>query len=231
MKKRAGWIFAYLFTIAGAVLSVHWGSRAVTVVSEHMPIARQNCVVIDPGHGGVDGGATSCTGRLESAYNLEISLKLRDLLHFIGYDVKMIRTADESVYTEGETIAQKKLSDLKQRVKIANETPGGVLISIHQNQFPDQSSSGGQVFYAGTQGSDVLASLVQKQMAVSLKPKTTRREKKSSGVYLMEHIQCPGILIECGFLSNPQEEARLSDSSYQKKLCCVIAVSLKQFLG
>ena len=231
MKKRTGWIFAYLFTIAGALLSVHWGSRAVTVISEHIPVAREHCIVIDPGHGGVDGGATSCTGRLESSYNLEISLRLRDLLNFMGYDVEMIRITDESVYEEGETIAQKKLSDLKHRVRIANQAPGGILVSIHQNQFSDPGLSGAQVFYADTAGSDVLAERIQKSLAASLKPATGRKEKKSKGVYLMEHIECPGVLIECGFLSNPQEEARLASPDYQKKLCCTIACAIDQFLG
>lgn len=229
VKKGRGWILAYVLTIAGALCLVHWGSSAVTVISEQMPILRQHCIVIDPGHGGVDGGATSCTGRLESGYNLEISLKLRDLLHLLGYETRMIRTVDESVYTKGETISQKKISDLKERVRISNESPGNILISIHQNMYPDSRFSGAQVFFAGTEGSEALGTLLQQNLKTCLH--TRRQEKKSSGVYLMDHIECTGILVECGFLSNPEEEAKLSDPVYQRKLCCVIAGTLSQFLG
>ena len=224
-------MYAYVLTIAAALLLVHWGSRAVTAVSERIPLPREHCIVIDAGHGGIDGGATSCTGKLESSYNLEISLRLRDLLHLMGYQTKMIRTTDESVYTKGETIAQKKVSDLKERVRLVNETDSGVLVSIHQNQYPDSRYSGAQVFYAATPGSDLLAKNLQKNLASCLTPPTKRKEKKISGVYLMEHIKCTGILLECGFLSNPGEEARLSEPSYQKQLCCVIAASLNEFLG
>ena len=89
---------AYFLTIVTALAVVHWGSRAVTVVSEHIPINRPNCIIIDAGHGGVDGGATSCSGKLESSYNLEISKRLENLLHFLGYSTKMIRSTDESVF-------------------------------------------------------------------------------------------------------------------------------------
>lgn len=224
-------MLGYILTICGALALVHWGSKAVTVVSEQMPMARQQCIVIDAGHGGIDGGATSCTGRLESSYNLEISLKLRDLLHFIGYDTKMIRTIDESIYTEGESIREKKRSDLRERVKIVNKTDSPILISIHQNLFSDSRYFGAQVFYADTPGSKELAEGLQEELSIALTPRSHREVKKCKDVYLMERIQSTGILLECGFLSNPQEEARLSDPSYQKQLCCVIGKALHDFTG
>ena len=95
----------YVLTLGTLLLLVIWGSRAVSVISENMPISRSCCYVIDPGHGGIDGGATSCTGILESKFNLDISLKLNDLLHFLGYETMLIRNGDYSVYTEGSTIA------------------------------------------------------------------------------------------------------------------------------
>ena len=150
MQKRKGWILFYSLTITGVLLTAHWGSKAVTVISEKIPLEREHCIIIDAGHGGVDGGATSCTGRLESTYNLEISLRLNDLFHLLGYDTRMIRTTDISVYTKGESIAQKKISDLKERVRIANETPNALLLSIHQNNFSDSRYSGAQIFYPGT---------------------------------------------------------------------------------
>ena len=231
MKKGRGWLIAYTLTIFCSLALVHWGNRAVTVISEHALLPRRQCIIIDPGHGGLDGGASSCTGKPESDYNLEISLKLRDLLHLLGYQTKMIRTQDESVYTSGKTIAAKKVSDLKQRVKMVNETPQGILISIHQNTYPDQRYWGAQVFYSETSGSKELAMRLQDALAKGLSPHSSRKCKKAEGIYLMEHIKSPGILIECGFISNPQDEKRLSDSEYQQKICSVIARALAQFLG
>ena len=143
----------------------------------------------------------------------------------------MIRNDDISVYTKGETLAQKKTSDLKERVRRVNETPGGVLISIHQNYFGDSQYSGAQVFYAKTEGSEQLAKKLQEQFVKTVNPGSRRQAKKSSGVYLMEHIQRPGILVECGFLSNAAEESRLRDQEYQKKLGAVIATSVSQYLS
>ena len=179
----------------------------------------------------MDGGATSCTGKLESAFNLEISLRLRDLMQFLGYQTKIIRTEDISVYTEGETIAAKKMSDLKERVRICNATHGAILLSIHQNTFPESRYSGAQVFYAATEGSEDLAKALQKNLIATLNPGSSRSARQAKGIYLTEHISCPGILIECGFLSNPEEEAKLRSEEYQKELCCVIAVTAVGFVS
>ena len=213
------------------LLTVALGSRAVTTLAESRPVKRNRCIVIDPGHGGEDGGAVSRSGLPESGFNLEISLKLNDLLNLLGYQTKMIRTTDVSVYTKGESLSQKKASDLKERVRSINETEGALLLSIHQNHFPDDRYSGAQVFYAPTEGSEGFAKQLQAMLVSELNPGSSRRAKKSSGIYLMEHIQCPGVLIECGFLSNGAEEARLRTPEYQKKLCSVIAVATAGYLS
>lgn len=234
MKRRHGIlsvIVCYILIVGLFLAGTGLGNRAVTVIAERIPVEREHRIVIDAGHGGEDGGATSCTGRLESAYNLEISLRLNDLLHLLGYDTVMIRTTDTAVYTKGETIAQKKVSDLKERVRIVNETENALLLSIHQNNFPDGRYSGAQVFYAGTEGSEALAKQLQSVLVESLNPGSNRQAKKSDGVYLMEHIDCTGVLIECGFLSNAAEEAKLRSSEYQKKLCCVIAATVSSYLA
>lgn len=217
----------FLLFLVGTVIS----NRAVTAISESAPLADRRCIIIDAGHGGIDGGATSCSGVLESAINLEISLRLNDLFHFLGFDTIMIRTTDISVYTEGETIAAKKISDLKQRVKTVNGTDNALLLSIHQNQFTDSRYSGAQVFYSQTDSSELLAKQLQNTFVSALNPGSHRQAKKASGIYLMEHIQCPGILIECGFLSNPTEEAKLRSAEYQKQLCCVITATVCQFIN
>lgn len=205
------------------------GDRAVSVMSLQNIRNQQSRIIIDPGHGGVDGGATSCTGKLESAYNLEISLRLRDLFHLLGYPTYMIRITDTSVYTKGDTIAAQKMSDLKERVRIVNDSQTNILVSIHQNLFSDSRYSGAQVFYADTGGSRKLAETLQSSLVNTLNPGSKRKAKKAEGIYLMEHIENPGILVECGFLSNPEEEHKLNTPDYQKKLCCVIAASVAEF--
>ncbi len=230
-KQRIPLLVTYFLTISLLLLAVMGGSRAVTVISESMPIARACCIVIDPGHGGEDGGAISCTGKPESAYNLEVSLRLRDLLHLLGYQTKMIRTRDISVYTEGKSLSQKKISDLKERVRRIADTENALVLSIHQNNFPDERYSGAQVFYAASGDSETLAKALQTNLREILNPGGHRQAKKSDGVYLMEHIGCTGVLIECGFLSNPEEEAKLRSEDYQKKLASVIAATVAEYVS
>ena len=231
MKCKLPLSALYSLTIGGLLLAVIWGSKAVTIISEHMPVEREHCIIIDAGHGGEDGGATSCTGKLESSFNLEISLRLNDLLHLLGYDTAMIRTEDVSIYTKGETIAQKKVSDLKERVRIVNETENALLISIHQNTYPESRYSGAQVFYAKNDNSQLLAKELQSAFASTVNQGSNRKSKQAEGIYLMEHITCTGVLVECGFLSNPEEEAKLRSEEYQKQICCVIAATVSSFLS
>lgn len=220
----------YLVVFLSLLITVMAGNHVVTVVSESQLLTGRTCIIIDAGHGGVDGGATSCTGVLESTINLEIALRLNDLLHLLGYDTKMIRTTDISVYTEGESIAAKKVSDLKQRVRLVNETPDALLISIHQNYFSQDQYKGAQVFYGDSPSGKILSEKMQTQLVNTINIGSNRKAKSATGIYLMEHIQAPGVLIECGFLSNPQEESLLRDKTYQNNLCCVIAATVGMFL-
>lgn len=220
----------YLLTALVFVGFVGWGSRSVTVIAENQPIPRSHVIIIDAGHGGEDGGATSCSGVLESTINLEIALRLNDLMHLLGFQTRMIRTSDVSIYTEGDTIGAKKISDLKQRVKIVNETEGGLLISIHQNTFPQGKYSGAQVFYSDPAAMP-MAKTMQSAFTSTINPGSNRRCKQASGVYLMQRVKRPGLLVECGFLSNPQEEAKLRAGEYQQKICCVIGCTLSQMLS
>ena len=201
-----------------------------TIVVEKSPLERHHTVIIDPGHGGEDGGATSVAGILESEYNLRISIKLRDLFHLLGFRTEMIRTEDISVYTTGKTIAEKKVSDLKNRVKTVNETDNAILISIHQNYFSDSRYAGAQVFYASAGESKHLAEALQASFRESINTGSKRNAKMAEGIYLMERINCTGILVECGFLSNHSEEASLRTDEYQRKICCIIASTVATFL-
>lgn len=218
-------LMCYLLIVGLTFAGLLGGEKAISVLKEQIPVERAHTFIIDAGHGGEDGGATSCTGRLESEYNLDIALRLDDLMQLLGYRTVMIRKTDTAIYRKGETIAQKKVDDLKERVRISNASPGNILISIHQNFFSQGQYSGAQVFYADNEDSKQLAGLLQQNLVSTLNPGSKRKIKPGKGIYLLEKRSGCGVLVECGFLSNPQEEALLRQAEYQKKLVCVIAAS------
>lgn len=220
-------ILAVMLMISCAYLS----SNVATVLSEHADIPNRQVVIIDAGHGGEDGGAVSCTGIPESKTNLEIAIKLQYILQLLGIKTIMIRTEDISVYTSGNTIASRKISDLKQRVNIVNNHPGCTLISIHQNYFSDSKYDGAQVFYNQNTLSRQLALLMQSALVQNLNKSSNRNAKMAEGIYLMENIKEKGILIECGFLSNHEENALLQSKDYQQKISIVIGTSLSLYLN
>lgn len=231
--KRYAWVGFLPFYLLIVILFVGiaaWGSRTTSAIAQNRPVERENTIIIDAGHGGIDGGATSCSGVLESKLNLDIALRLEAVMQLLGFDTLMIRTTDTSIYTEGNTIASQKVSDLKERVRIVNETPNALLISIHQNTFPDGRYSGAQVFYGGGDASRNLAQQMQTNFNQNLCRGSNRKSKKATGVYLMQNINCTGILLECGFLTNPEEEAKLRNDTYQKQICSVIASCISTFL-
>ena len=234
MSRKKQWgstIFFYVMVVSMFLFGTLLGNQAVETVSEMIRVAGLSRIVIAAGYGGEDGGAISCTGKNESGYNLQIALRLNDLLQFLGYDTVMIRTTDTSVYTSGQTISQKKVSDLKQRVRIVDRTYNALLLSIHQNTFPEEKYSGAQVFYGNADGSEELAKQLQQALVSALNPGSSRKAKQGKGIYLLDKTSATGILIECGFLSNHQEEEKLRSPEYQKKLCCVISTSTARFLA
>lgn len=191
------------------------------------PVSYTNAVpvILDAGHGGEDGGAVSITGVPESQLNLEIVRKLRDILALYGTDPILLREEDVSLHDESaSTLREKKRSDLQNRVAAVEAVEGATLISIHQNTYPSSRYHGAQVFYAPTDGSQALAEGFQAALRDRLQPDNERAAKKiPDSVYLMNHITCPAVLVECGFLTNPQEEAMLLDQGYQRQLAAVLA--------
>ena len=183
--------------------------------------------IIDAGHGGFDGGAISYNGTVESHLNLEISKKLNIFMRYIGQTTKMIRIDDNALNDTGSTIREKKLSDLKNRVKIVNSIEDAILISIHQNMFADSRYSGAQVFFGREEGSLELAEGIQANLKKYLNPSNNRQIKPASdSIYLVKSANCPTILVECGFLSNFNEEQTLKEPEYQKKLAMIIGISM-----
>ena len=189
-------------------------------------------IVLDAGHGGEDGGAVSRDGVAESSVNLAITRKLRDVFLFLGRDTVLTREGEEAIYSpDCVTLREKKVSDLKNRTALANGTPNGLLISIHQNCLPGHPGvRGAQVFYNAVEPSQRLAQTVQQALNSGANEGRDKAAKPiGDEVYLMSHTTCPAILVECGFLSNPEETALLQQPSYQVKLAAVIAVAYCQY--
>lgn len=183
-------------------------------------------IVIDAGHGGEDGGAVAADGTVESGINLAIAQDIDALLRFLGCETKMTRTEDAAIYSDGaQTLREKKSSDLRNRAALVNETPNAVLLSIHQNSLPaSRRVHGAQAFHARTEGSEVLAESVQLALNAAVNPGNEKSRKAiDKSVYLMKSINCPAVLVECGFLSNAEETARLCETDYQRKLAVAVA--------
>jgi len=207
------------FLLIGHVYDVEPQRQTMGIASGKAPI-----LVIDAGHGGEDGGAVSPTGALESHINLAVALRLDDILGLYGVRTLPLREEDISLHDkQAQTLRQKKNSDLHNRADRVNAQEYAVLLSIHQNSYPDGRYSGAQAFYAPTDGSRELAQTIQESLRLTLDPKNGRLEKQiPDSIYLMNHISCPAVLVECGFLTNDREERLLRDSTYQTKLACAL---------
>ena len=179
-------------------------------------------VLIDPGHGGEDGGAVAADGTQEKTINLSISLSLADLLKVMGYSVTMTRCTDTMINTTGTTLRERKVSDIRNRLAMIEEAD--VTISIHQNKFTQSQYDGTQVFYSGNNDQSVILAESVRQSVVSLlQPDNTRELKKGdSNVYLLAHATKPLILVECGFLSNDAELQKLKDTGYQRQMAFAV---------
>lgn len=224
--RRYAYVYLYVaaFFLLGAGLLRH-----SVEVSSDQRFPERRVIIIDAGHGGPDGGTTGVAGTGEAELNLQIARRLERLLTLFGCDTVMTRKDSGSLASEGDTIRQKKQSDLRNRVEMVNAVPNGILVSIHQNHFPDGRYYGPQVFYSGEAKS--LAEMMQASLTHALAPGSRRAAKEARGIYLMEHIQCPGILVECGFLSNADEEQRLRSAEHQKRLAAVMAAILAGYAG
>ena len=183
-------------------------------------------VVIDPGHGGEDGGAVSPDGVQESHINLAVSKQLRDLLCFAGVQTVMTREEDVTICDEGlGTIRARKASDIRNRVAIVNGTENAVLLSIHQNSLPSSTvTHGAQVFWNQQEGAKELAEAIQTSLNDTINVGNEKHTKQiPPTVYLMKHVTAPAMLVECGFLTNQEETGRLQDETYQRTLAISIA--------
>ena len=227
MKKGIVLAGALVGTILLLVLALKRLNNLVEPAMEPAVVQRTGPLVLDAGHGGEDGGAVSLTGAPESEINLAVVLKLRDVLGLYGVDPILLRETDVSLHDgDAGTLREKKRSDLKNRVAAIEEVEGGTLLSIHQNTYPGSRYRGTHVFYAPTEGSKELAERFQNSIKAALQPDNERAVKRiPDTVYIMNHVTCPAVLIECGFLTNPEEEAMLRNEDYQRKLAAIIAAA------
>ena len=184
-------------------------------------------VVIDAGHGGEDGGAVSLSGVCESTINLAIAKRLDAAFCLVGCPTVMLRQSDVSLHSEDAvTLRQKKVSDLHNRAEAVSSLDDAVLISIHQNSYPGSRYSGAQVFFRPDERSKLLSEHIQTSLIQNVDPTNNRQIKQiPESIYLFNHISCPAVLIECGFLTNPGEEQLLQQPAYQTKLAVSIASS------
>ncbi|MGI6404358.1 MAG: N-acetylmuramoyl-L-alanine amidase [Oscillospiraceae bacterium] len=215
--------------IVSAVLRIQ---NAAQIVSG--PVGGLPVIIIDPGHGGPDGGAVGANGIVEKDINLSLSLKLRDLMKASGFSVVMTREEDISIHDPGVKGTRKqKTSDLRNRMAIMERYPDVIFISIHQNKFGDAKQNGAQVFYGPqNEGSKALAEVVQQNIVSMLQPENKRKCKKGEkNLYLIYEAKCPAILLECGFLSNPGEAKRLADETYQAQLAFATLCSVLEYLN
>lgn len=224
-------LFCCFFAALGAVI---WAGHAPQVPVFAAGGGAPVSVVIDPGHGGEDGGAVSAGGVKESQINLAISLQVNDLLRLMGQRTVLTRSEDVTICDEGlGTVRQRKASDLKNRVALVNATPGAVLLSIHQNSLPSSPvTHGAQVFWNRQEGAETLALLVQDSLNGSVNAGNEKNAKQiPPTIYLMKNITAPGVIVECGFLSNEAETARLQEPSYQRKLAAAVAAGCLRCLA
>ncbi len=177
-------------------------------------------IILDAGHGTPDEGAESSSGTTEASLNLEITLKIQKLLESSGATVVLTRSDDNSIYEiDAKTIAQKKVSDIKNRVKIGNSSSADVFVSIHLNKISDSNYSGWQTFYQnGSENSEKLANSIQASLNTTISKENMRVPHILTSVYIMKHVEIPITIVECGFLSNPEEEKKLQTDEYQEML-------------
>ena len=226
-KKWSALYLLVLLVLFAGFAAILWRGSAINA-SKNLVLeqAGKAVLVIDPGHGGMDGGAVAADGTVEAGINLAVGLQMEALSELLGREVLLTRREDVSLHDEAAgSVRQKKVSDLKNRAGLANSVPGAVLVSIHQNSLPSSVvTHGAQVFWNRQEGARELASLVQDSLNRYVNAGNEKIPKQiQPTIYLMKHVTAPGIIVECGFLSNREETELLQDPEHQTRLAAAIA--------
>lgn len=229
--------FFLLISLLTIIIGVTGGNLLInkfTAVDVSVKNLKYKTVIIDAGHGGPDGGTNAKDGTLEKDINLQIAHKVNGLLMSMGVETVMIRTDDISVHDDNaETIREKKISDIKNRLSVLNNTDNAVFVSIHQNHFSQEKYSGTQVFYSkNNPDSRILADCIRQSVITGLQPENSRETKQSGQeIYLLNHAENPAVMVECGFLSNTEETEKLKNEDYQRKLAFFLALGILDFIN
>ena len=227
-SRRVSELLSVLLVLA-ALLLLYSRSGRGDAVSASAPAVPLPVLVIDPGHGGIDGGAVGIDGTKESDLNLRIALKMQAIAQLYGAATQMTRV-DDSRRTD--ILAYSEHEDLVYRTNLINQVDNGVLFSVHMNFFPTSQPSGAQILYAAGEGSAELGELTQHNIVSYLQPENRRlAEPAPSRLYITSHVSCPAILAECGFLSNLSELEKLCDNRYQSSMALLLTGSYLQFIN
>ena len=216
-KKRFG-IITTILLISLFVFVFQVASSKQTVQTVSLPVSNK-VIVLDAGHGKPDEGAQSSNGTTEAETNLKITLKVQSLLEQSGATVVLTRSDENAIYDlDKTTLRQKKISDIHNRVKIGNESSADIFVSIHLNKISQQQYYGWQCFYKQNDEKSTLAKSLQENLNDSIQKENKRVSMKLDNVYIIKHVEIPISIVECGFLSNPEEETQLLSDDYQNRL-------------
>ena len=216
-KKRIRLMILGVFVLVFGFAFISDKKETVPIVS--LPVSGKT-IVIDAGHGKPDEGAQSNNGTTEAETNLKIAIKLQNLLEQSGSSVILTRSDENAIYDlDAKTLKQKKISDIHNRVKIGNESSADIFVSIHLNKIPQQQYDGWQTFYnAESEDGQKLAVSIQNNLNDAIQKENNRVAKTIDNIYIIKNIEIPTTIVECGFLSNPEEEKLLLDDEYQNRL-------------
>lgn len=217
-KKRIVLLASLLIAVVSIeIFQMNLKEESIETVA--LPVSNK-VIVLDAGHGNPDGGAVSTNGISEAEINLKIALKLQNLLEQSGATVILTRSDENGIYDADKTkLKNQKVSDIKNRVKIGNSSSADIFVSIHLNKIPQSQYSGWQTFFkSGSEQGEKLATLIQENLNKTIEKENNRVPMKLDNVYIVKNVEIPLTIVECGFLSNEEEERKLQEDDYQDKL-------------
>ncbi|MEG0614359.1 MAG: N-acetylmuramoyl-L-alanine amidase [Oscillospiraceae bacterium] len=239
MKKikinfKMGTVCVALVAVLGYLIVYYSVKNIDVAMPTSLPVSEDFVIVLDAGHGGMDGGCSSADGVTEKGINLNIMSNLKDLCTVFGYNVEVTRDEDTSIHDKGvEGIGNQKRSDMDNRLAIFNKYDNAFCVSIHQNKFTDPQYSGAQMFYSDTNPeNEKIARIMQNQFVKNIQPENTREIKLcGKELFLCYFCKNPTVMIECGFLSNPEEAVKLQSEDYQKQVAFTIFSGINEYLA
>lgn len=229
--KKTFAVFSCLIIFAVSFVLIMSSVVNINVNVSNNTIKKLPDIVIDPGHGGEDGGAVNDSGVLEKNINLSISNDTADLFSFLGFDVTKTRSEDCSLSDDGDTVHKRKVADMKKRLEKYNSSDNNVVISIHQNKFTESQYHGTQIFYSkNNEKSKLLAENIKYSVKAQLQPDNERECKAADkSIYLLHNAKVPSVIVECGFISNKEECQNLLCEDYQKQMSYAIVTGFLDY--